>query len=104
MSCCSTATSASAGIPSGARRCRSLLRTDGTVLAEVEAPPTTTRTCLARLERGSESSAWFPWAVVGADAVDDLAARAGLAVRTLAERVEGRWFAELVVPAAVAAA
>ncbi|MHB8465638.1 MAG: class I SAM-dependent methyltransferase, partial [Acidimicrobiales bacterium] len=77
------------------RRCGALLRDRGTVVVEVEAPSTTSRVCLARLERGGESSAWFPWAVVGAGSIGELASSVGLHPRQVWEADENRWFAVL---------
>ena len=71
-------------------RCAALLRPGGTVIAEVEAPGTGWRACRARLERATETGRWFPWAVVGADAVAAIAAPAGLAVSDL-RLLEDRW-------------
>jgi SAM-dependent methyltransferase len=76
------------------RRCAALVRRGGVVIAEVEAQGTGWRTCRARLERAGEVSTWFHWSVVGADAVADLAERAGLGLRAL-ERVDDRCFARL---------
>jgi hypothetical protein len=47
-----------------------------------------------RLEAGDQLSAWFPWATIGADAVEGVAEGAGMAVSALWER-ERRWFARL---------
>ena len=77
-------------------RCRQLLAPTGTVLVEVERPGTGRRDTRIRLERGAEASEWFGWAHVGVDAVDELAAAAGLRVaETWHER--NRWFAALAV-------
>ena len=86
-------------------RCASLVRRDGSVVAEVEMPGTAWRNCRARLERvssdssagedGPEVSDWFGWSIVGADAVADLADAAGLAVRRVGTIDDGRWFAWL---------
>jgi hypothetical protein len=62
----------------------------------VESPGIGWRNCRARLERGRHSSAWFAWSVVGADAISGLAAHAGLAVRSIADDGDGRWFAQLI--------
>jgi SAM-dependent methyltransferase len=78
------------------RRCQTLAHPDGGVVAEVEPPGTGWRACPARLERGQQSSAWFAWAVVGADAIGPLADHAGLALRSVTDAGEGRWFAHLV--------
>lgn len=75
-------------------RCRTLVRPDGCVVAEVDPPGTPSRSCRARLERDGQSGAWFKWAVVGCDDIDGLAANAGLAVRSV-ERFEDRWTAVL---------
>jgi len=71
-------------------RCAVLLRPGGTVIAEVEAPGTGWRSCRARLEREREAGRWFPWAVVGCDAVAAIAAATALAVSDVRE-LEGRW-------------
>lgn len=81
------------------RRCRELLAHDGTVIVEVE-PPVPERAgwrpYRARLERGRALGPWFAWAVVGADAIADLAVAAGLRLLRLeAMPGEGRWFAHL---------
>jgi hypothetical protein len=44
-------------------------------------------------------SPWFDWAWLGADALPDTAAQAGLATRWVRQQA-GRWFAELVKPSA----
>ena len=81
------------------RRCRDLLAHDGTVVVEVEAPRGATigwRTYRARLERGRSLGPWFSWAVVGADAIAELALAAGLRLLRLEPIVgENRWFAHL---------
>ena len=75
-------------------RLRSLLRPGGRIVAEVEGPGAESRTVEARIHRGDRCSDWFPWAVVGADAIGDLARQAGL--RPLSTRRSGeRWFATL---------
>jgi SAM-dependent methyltransferase len=84
-------------------RCRSLLRANGTVVAEVEPPGTGWRSCRARLERGAETGPWFEWAVVAAEALPSLAASAGLYVDSVSVTGEGRWFADLVGPMAARA-
>jgi SAM-dependent methyltransferase len=69
------------------RRCRDLLAENGTVLLEVE-PGAEYWQGAAHLvaEEGPRDAAagpagtWFPWAVVGPDAVDEIAAAAGLCV------------------------
>ena len=81
------------------RRCRDLLADGGTVVVEVEGPGGAAagwRPYRARLERGPSHGPWFRWAVVGADAIADLALAAGLRLLRLEPTVtEGRWFAHL---------
>jgi SAM-dependent methyltransferase len=74
------------------RRSAELVRPGGTVVVEVDPPGTPTRALTVRLETGGWAGPWFPWARVGADAVDALAARAGLRSRRLVAG-GGRWFA-----------
>jgi SAM-dependent methyltransferase len=76
------------------RRCRALARPGGAVIAEVEARRTGWRTCKARLERAGEVSTWFHWSVVGADAVAEIAGRAGLRLVSL-QHGDDRCFAHL---------
>jgi SAM-dependent methyltransferase len=75
------------------RRCRALLAPGGTVLLELE--PGAGLWCgAAYLENAGDDALalldtdgpWFPWAVLGPHAVDEVAAEAGLVVR---ERAEG---------------
>ncbi len=77
-------------------RLRTLIREDGEVLCELEAPGVPGRTGRVRLEDGRDVTSWFPWARVGVDAIDGHAALAGLSVTTVWER-QGRWFAALAV-------
>jgi SAM-dependent methyltransferase len=84
------------------RRCRELLAHDGTVVVEVEPPGPSRanhrgwRSYRARLERGPALGPWFAWAVVGADAIAELARAAGLRLLHLEPmQAEGRWFAHL---------
>jgi SAM-dependent methyltransferase len=76
-------------------RCAALIAPGGTIVAEVEPPGRGWRTGRVRLERDGERSPWFTWAVVGADAIADLAGAAGLEVLRV-ERSGPRWFAHLV--------
>ena len=76
-------------------RCRRLTGARGHVVAEVHPPGTGWRRVTARLERGGVTSAAFPWAVVGADAVAGLARAVGLRLAELLETPSGRWFARL---------
>jgi SAM-dependent methyltransferase len=75
-------------------RLRSLLRSDGTVLAEVEAPGTDTTTTLARIESDTDVSVWFPWARVSVSEIGAIAELAGLSVEAKWQCGE-RWFARL---------
>ncbi|MBV8159895.1 MAG: class I SAM-dependent methyltransferase [Acidimicrobiia bacterium] len=76
------------------RRCAELVRPGGTVIVEVEPPGAGWRACQARVERDGETGPWFPWAVVGRDAIAGLAAAACLAVRATTV-VEDRWLVAL---------
>ena len=77
------------------RRCAGARAPPGCVVVEVEAPGPGWRTCRARLERGRESSPWFEWSVVGADAIAGLAAGTGLRVGAIDRAGDHRWFAHL---------
>lgn len=101
------------------RRCRSLLRPFGTVLVELEPTAGSWWQGVAHLDTDTDADThadtdaddldavagdvppptrcgpWFPWAVLGASAVDAVAARAGLEVT--ARRDGARSFAELSV-------
>jgi hypothetical protein len=76
------------------RRCGTLVRPGGLIVVEVEPPGAGWRHCRARLERGGERGAWFPWSVVGADAVAELGRASELGVHSV-EPCSGRWFARL---------
>jgi len=76
-------------------RCRQLTADDGEIVAEVQAPGTGWRRLTAWFERAGQRSESFAWAVVGADAIEELARPAGLRVATLAPTPSGRWFARL---------
>jgi SAM-dependent methyltransferase len=75
------------------RRCRRLGARTGRLLVEVGPPGVGWRRASAWLVRDGRRSAAFPWAVVGADAVEGLGRAAGLVVATLDETPSGRWFA-----------
>ena len=91
------------------RRCRALLADGGSVLLELEAGAAlwcgtayletteaadTSTDPLTVLDPFVDGGPWFPWAVLGPHAVDDVAAEAGLVV---VARAEGeRCFVELV--------
>ncbi len=76
-------------------RCRALVADYGQVLAEVHAPGTGWRRLTAWFERDGERSEPFDWAVVGADAIAELAGPAGLDLVDLGATPSGRWFARL---------
>lgn len=90
------------GDPAGLlRRCRTLVGDAGSVLVELE-PGTTFWRGAAHLQGVRDDGGepvpgpWFPWAVVGPDAIDSLAADAGMVV--VDRSVDGdRSFAELAV-------
>jgi len=77
------------------RRCRQLTAPTGQVLAEVQPPGTAWRRLTAWFERDGQRSDSFDWAVVGADAIADLARPAGLRVTAIDPTPSGRWFARL---------
>lgn len=77
-------------------RCAQLLHPRGVIVAEVEPPSRVSRSCLARLERDGEASPWFPWAVLGADCVREVAGSAHLEVQSLDRTDEDRWFVHLI--------
>jgi SAM-dependent methyltransferase len=77
------------------QRLSSLLRLDGTLLCELDPPGSPTRSELIALEdRAGTRSAWFPWARVSVDAVQNLAASAALSLESTWLQ-DGRWFAQL---------
>ncbi|MGH2827560.1 MAG: class I SAM-dependent methyltransferase [Actinomycetota bacterium] len=75
-------------------RVGSLLRSGGTVLAEVEPPGVRSSYLSARLETDGGLSDRFPWARVGADGVRGFAAQSGFRATEM-WGAEGRWFANL---------
>jgi SAM-dependent methyltransferase len=75
-------------------RLAELLRRDGCVLAEVEAPGISARALRVRVECGESISSPIPWARVGVDDVRDVAIRAGFRLEEIWS-AEGRWFAHL---------
>ncbi|MGI8807996.1 MAG: methyltransferase domain-containing protein [Acidimicrobiales bacterium] len=76
-------------------RCRELLTADGQVLAEVQPPGTGSRRLTAWFELDGHRSESFAWAVMGADAIADVARPAGFVVAALGATPSGRWFARL---------
>jgi SAM-dependent methyltransferase len=76
------------------RRAGELLAPEGFALVELEPPGSPLRREEVRLCYAGLASAWFPWAFVGADHIEDIARDAGLGeVETWT--VEGRWFASI---------
>ena len=76
-------------------RCRRLTAPQSRVVVEVEPPGTGWRRLSARLEHDGRRSAPFAWAVVGADAIGELAGLAGLSLEAMTVTASGRWFADL---------
>lgn len=76
------------------QRLRELLAAGGTVLAEVQAPGTPTRSVSVRLEVDGRPGPAFPWATVSVDATEGLGARAGFDLTDL-WRAGARWFVSL---------
>lgn len=79
------------------RRCRDSVRHGGTVLVELEPTGQPVEVTSLRLLVDGELSAPVPWARVGEDAVDDLAAVSGMEVADM-WRIGPRVFAELRRP------
>ncbi|GIF62267.1 methyltransferase type 12 [Asanoa ishikariensis] len=78
------------------RRCTSLLHPAGTILVELDQPGSGSWRGSARVASATLGEA-FPWARLDTTSAPPVAARAGLAVRAIAQR-GGRWFAELSSP------
>lgn len=76
------------------RRVRELLDPRGRVVVELAEPGTPTRSVWATLECGADVSRPFRWSVVGVDAIEDVAARSGLAVHSI-HTLGTRWCAVL---------
>ena len=81
------------------RRCWELTGPGGRVIAEVEVPGTGWRRHTAWFEGEGGRTPAFGWAVVGADAIAEVARPAGFALTTLIQTPSGRWFADLEAPA-----
>lgn len=79
-----------------------LVRPGGMIAVETDSRASGISRGRARLERGSEVGGWFPWAVVGPDALPALAQESGL-VHRATRQVEGRPFGLLARPLQVAA-
>ena len=75
-------------------RARSLLRTGGRALVEVDPPGTPTESLRVRFEGDVQSHRWFPWARVGVEGLEDIVISSGLRVAEL-WTAEGRWFGRL---------
>jgi SAM-dependent methyltransferase len=78
-------------------RARELLAPGGAVLAELDPPGAWSGVTRVRLEAPGIVSEWFPWAQVGVDTVEQVAAEAGLA-RDWTMCSGGRWFTALRRP------
>jgi SAM-dependent methyltransferase len=79
------------------RRCRQLMAPDSALVVELEAPGVGCHAHRARLERGGYHGPWFPWAVVGVDAIEQVAATAALRVAGMSHSpVDNRRFARLI--------
>ncbi len=79
------------------RRLGRVVRSGGTIAVEVDGQVSGVRQGRARVERGDEVGSWFPWAIVGVDALPALARSAGLVHRGT-RHVEGRPFGLLARP------
>ena len=80
-------------------RLRRVVQPGGVILVEADGRVQGLRRGRARIERGDEVGGWFPWAVVGIDALPALARVSGLVHRST-RHVEGRPFALLARPVA----
>ena len=76
------------------RRLAGLLRRRGLVLVEIEGPGVGVVPMAARIEVGSDVSAWFPWARVGVPGLSRLAAGCSYRVEETWSAGD-RWFASL---------
>lgn len=75
-------------------RLRDLLRPGGRVIAEVDAPETTSRVVDACISLDGVDTGWFPWAIVSTTGIGAFADDAGLRLLTL-RSLDDRWFAAL---------
>lgn len=73
-------------------RCRALISPQGRVVVEVGPPATGWRPLSARLHHDGRRSASFAWALVGADAIGELAGRARLSLAGMTVTSSGRRF------------
>ena len=76
------------------RRVAELLAPQGRAIVELEPPGSPLRQEQVRLCHAGSTSAWFPWAYVGADHITDVANDAGLGEVEI-WTVDGRWFASI---------
>jgi SAM-dependent methyltransferase len=76
------------------RRVRRLLAPDGVVVVDLAPPGTGLAAGRVRLHARGRTSGWFRWAVLGTDAITDVASSAGLSACDVHE-YDGRWFAVL---------
>ena len=76
------------------RRAGELLAPEGQALVELEPPGTPLRQEQVRLSCAGRASAWYPWAFVGTDQIQDVARDAGLGEAEI-WTVDGRWFAAI---------
>jgi SAM-dependent methyltransferase len=76
------------------RRVAELLDRTGRVVCDLAAPGTGVRRHDARLVTHHKRSGSFPWAQVGPEAIEQVAADAGLSLALLGDH-KGRWFAVL---------
>ncbi len=76
------------------RRATELLESTGRVVCDLADPGTGLSIHSARIATRRLRSATFPWAQVGPEAIEPIAARSELAVEHVGER-DGRWFAVL---------
>ncbi len=76
------------------RRAAELLGPGGSTLIEVDPPGHATEVLEVRVEVGDFRGDWFPWAVVGVDALDEVAT-AGEHALAEVWSTSGRWFARL---------
>jgi len=77
------------------RRTAELLRPGGNALVELDPPGSETKVLNLRLENSDDVSEWFPWAWVGVDGIESIAAEARLKVSEVWP-IGQRWFAELL--------
>ena len=76
------------------RRARDLVERTGRIVCDLAAPGTGVVRHEARLETDLKRSGSFPWAEVGAEAIERVAGEAGLHVTHVGDH-HGRWFAVL---------